>query len=372
MNLNKLDTTKPILIAFSAGPDSMYLLHKLSTITPKPNLVLIYCNHNLRPNEVTKEIQLTSYYATKFGFPFIVTSCDLEEVVSKNKISIETAGRHYRYDELKKAAKRYGISTIMTAHHLDDHCETFMSRIIRGSKSHLGGIPYKRQLDTGSTIIRPLLDTSKRDILAYLEEHGLEYSHDSSNELDVFTRNKIRQSIMPTIEAINPNYRERMCETMAYLKEIHQYLDRQLEPFLTEVESDSNLKKIRIDLLKFKALDRVLQSRLLFKVISTGFNINNDVSDKMVQSKHIELVLNLISEKKDIQSKTIDFPDNTRCRVTNEKIVIEFKSKDRDETVLRDKKDKSDIQISKIPGIYRIKWLAEDWELSILEKRNIN
>ena len=69
MYLNEVNPNTTILIAFSAGPDSVYLLHKLSTLTPKPKLVLMYCNHNLRPKEVTKEIQLTSYYATQYDYP---------------------------------------------------------------------------------------------------------------------------------------------------------------------------------------------------------------------------------------------------------------------------------------------------------------
>ncbi len=227
-----------ILISFSGGPDSVYLFHQLK----HEDVTLVYFNHQLRPKaELRKEIAFVRGFSTLHGVPLIVRKIPVRLYSKRKKVSVEAAGRELRYRILGHLARLKKADAIATGHHLDDLCETFFHRILRGTKSGFGG----RAIDK----MQPLLRTSKQQILAWLDENKIVYSKDSSNLDRKYTRNFIRHDLMPVAEKINSRYREHVAELVDYFSELQAYLDEAARPITSEIIVEGGLPSLPLSAL---------------------------------------------------------------------------------------------------------------------------
>lgn len=187
-----------LVLAFSGGEDSLFLLIMLSVLAPSRTTAL-YINHNLRSeDEIEKEIALNRENAGKLGIPFHVITIPrglIEKEAAERNIGIEAAARDIRYKSLIDFASGNGSGYILTAHHLDDQAETLIMRMMEHSPFwKWGGI---RERD--SLVVRPMLEIRKDEIRAVVRESGLRHSTDSTNEDTSFKRNYIRKNILPLI-----------------------------------------------------------------------------------------------------------------------------------------------------------------------------
>lgn len=181
-----------ILIAFSAGPDSVYLYHKLKK--QGHSLAICYINHNLR-TDVNLDIDFVKDFSKRENVKYFIESIKLSNF-SENK------AREKRYEILEKVRKENGFEYIATGHNKNDNVETLIFRIIRGTGlDGLKGIPKKR-----GKIIRPILDEKKEDILNYLNKNNIKYRIDYTNLENDYSRNKIRNQIFPIMKEINENF----------------------------------------------------------------------------------------------------------------------------------------------------------------------
>ena len=180
-----------LLVAFSGGEDSLYLL----SIVPKERAFPVYVNHNLRTkDELDREIDLNRKNAEALGFSLTVVDIRkgmIEEVAKRERIGIEAAARKLRYEALSS----FDCSYILTAHHQDDLVEGFLMRIMDGSPlSRLSSIRY-----TNGRILRPLLYLKKSEIKSGVKKLGLTPSIDSTNCEKKYRRNAIRYNLLPLL-----------------------------------------------------------------------------------------------------------------------------------------------------------------------------
>lgn len=193
-----------ILVAFSGGSDSVFLLYALKELSKEMGFSLsaAHLNHGIRDCADNEE-EFASKICRQWGVEFFSKKINIPYEAKKNGISSETAGRNARYEFFYELREKYGFTKIATAHHMDDNAETILMHFIRGSGANgLKGIEYIRD----NLIIRPLLKLSKQDIYNACEDLGLEYVTDSSNFEPVYTRNKVRLELIPKIMEINPNF----------------------------------------------------------------------------------------------------------------------------------------------------------------------
>ncbi len=198
-----------IVVAVSGGPDSTALLSFLAALRKKLSLRLfcIHINHGLRGHESDEDARLVGEYATSFDIPVRILNCNVAAYASHRRLSIEHAGRTVRYSLLEKHARELGATRVATAHHLDDHAETVMMRIIRGAGvSGMSGIHPVM----GGLFIRPFIEATRQEIMAYVEEHRVPYRTDSTNEQCHYLRNSIRHRLMPLMLEYNTSVRERL------------------------------------------------------------------------------------------------------------------------------------------------------------------
>ncbi len=194
-----------ILIAFSSGPDSTVLLDVLSRIKENYNLEIIcaYYNHRLRESdEIGRELEIAENNCRKRGVELFTGSDDGSIQKEIQALGIEGAARKYRYRFLDKVFNEENCDFIASGHNLDDQIETVVMRLFKGSgASGLKGIPGRN-----NEIIRPLIYVSKKDIMEYIKENSLTYSVDSTNNEELYLRNRIRKQLLPLSSEIFPGF----------------------------------------------------------------------------------------------------------------------------------------------------------------------
>ena len=221
---NKLIVPKDkILIAFSGGPDSVFLHYFLNFLKIRLSLEIsiIYINHNLR-YDVERDLEFVKKFASRNNIECYIESIDVEKYAKENKKSIELAARELRYEAIENTKRRIGYNKIATGHNLDDNVETFIFRLLRGtSLMGLKGIPKVRE-----NIVRPILEFEKSEILHFLDYKNQNYIIDYTNSENDYTRNFIRNKIFPDFEKINPTFRQKI---YALIDEINERESKKLE-----------------------------------------------------------------------------------------------------------------------------------------------
>ena len=239
-----------VLIAFSGGPDSVFLFHCINFFRESLGLELelVYVNHKLR-EDADEDIKFVKEFAEKNVVRYYIKEADVKETAAREKISEEEAGREERYRIFFDIMKENNIDKIATGHNLDDNIETFIFRLLRGTALNgLKGIPVKR-----GAIIRPILEFRKDYILEVLDGADEEYRLDSTNFETKYTRNKIRNLIFPLFSEVNPLFREKIA---GLIEEINNFED--IEKSKEAVLWLSDLRK----------MDKTMQNKRIFDLIS--------------------------------------------------------------------------------------------------------
>ena len=193
-----------ILLSCSAGKDSMALLAVLYALKERfrCDLGIFHLNHLMRGAESDRDEDFLKSVSDNMGLPFYVERYDFSEHKTRRG-SFEEQARNVRYGLIEQYLKNCGYDRCAMAHNNDDAVETVLMRICTGTAIHgLQGIPAKR-----GHIIRPLLHASASDIYSFLKEESISWREDSSNSDDVYTRNFIRNTVIPRLETRFPALR---------------------------------------------------------------------------------------------------------------------------------------------------------------------
>jgi tRNA(Ile)-lysidine synthase len=305
-----------VVLAFSGGPDSVYLLHILLAAQKEHdfNIVLAHFNHKLRGGKSDLDENFSRNTAKKHDIKFEKGSADIKKISEKNKLTIEEAARKKRYEFLRRIKNKYNARFILTAHHLDDNLETFLLNFLRGSG--LKGL--KAMKVKGWDLLRPLLYTKKSEILSFLKKKNIKYRTDASNKNINFTRNRIRLKVIPELEKIQPNLNEVFFRTWKQLVSVNDYMDDTAADWIEK----NNLKKENYQLprKKFKKLHPALKSKIIHRLYEFFHKKTEGISTDM-----IERAINLIEKGK--TGKKIPFGGKTVLSVTSDNFLCICKEK---------------------------------------------
>lgn len=193
-----------ILVAVSAGVDSVVLLHVLHHLAPahKWRLAVAHFNHGLRGKESDGDERFTRRLAKRLGWPVIVGRGDARSAQHAGKISLEMAARKMRHEFFGNAARDLKINTVALAHHADDQVELFFLRLFRGAGAEgLGGMRWigPALYHEGVDLVRPLLDQTRDSIHDFAETHRIYFREDSSNASVDILRNRVRRHLIPVL-----------------------------------------------------------------------------------------------------------------------------------------------------------------------------
>jgi len=310
------------LLAVSGGIDSMVLFDLF--LKNNINFSVASCNFQLRGKDSDNDLKFVENICIKNSINFYSTVLDVDKLSTMRKISTQMAARELRYDFFKKILEKHKYSYIVTAHHLDDNIETIIFNFIKSTGyKGLVGIPFNK-----NKILRPLINTSKEEIEDYAVSNNISWRLDKSNNSNKYSRNKIRNEVIPLLKEINPSLGKSLTESLKRIQklshDIKPRIDLFIQKFVDFKDDYINIKKDFID-------DIEKYEILLFDFFHDyGFNysqIENIIKSLKAenQKKFISLNYELIIERKSIFIITKDFLVKTRYESKEiENIVLPF------------------------------------------------
>ena len=253
-----------IVLGVSGGPDSISMLNILRELkeegTLQFSMVVAHINHMIREEAIEDE-KYVEDYCKKNGIECYVKRINVIEYAQNNKIGTEEAGRKARYDFFDEIAQKTNANKIAIAHNKNDKIETIIMHILRGSGlSGLKGIEPIRN----NRYIRPLIDCERQEIENYCEKEKLNPRIDKTNFENDYTRNKIRNIVIPYIkEEFNPN----IIETINRLSEVitaeENYMDKIVKEIYGKILIETKETEISLSLKEFNKQEEVIKNRLI-------------------------------------------------------------------------------------------------------------
>ncbi len=279
---NLIPVNTKIILGLSGGADSTFLFHLLAEKHRNGTISLVaaHLDHEWR-NDSYKDEQFCREMARKLNIPYISAKNSELGVTEKFNGSREELARKMRRHFFKVVCKDYKADSIALAHHLQDQQETLFIRLIRGAT--LTGLTAMRPKH--GNYIRPLLEVNKNDIINYLHTHNIEYINDPSNESPAFLRNRIRHTVLPSLQACDQRFDANFLMTLNRLKDTEQFLQQHAKKILEQISYTEN-NIVSVDLKQFLALDAVIQYRLLmnwFEQTSVPFPPTQAFLDEIIR-----------------------------------------------------------------------------------------
>ena len=309
-----------IVVAVSGGPDSIAMLDILRKMYQQEmpersisvaQLVVAHVNHMIR-KEAAEDEAFVKAYCNKNNIEFYSKSIDIKKIGKYNKIGTEEAGRIERYKFFNEILEKTNSNKIAIAHNKNDNAETIIMNLLRGSGvSGLKGIEAKR-----GVYIRPLIECERSEIEEYCKENELNPRIDKTNFENIYTRNKIRNIIIPYIKKeFNPNIINTLNRLSEIVSEEEQFIENEVEKAYKKILIDEIEKTIILDLKLFNEQEKVIKSRILLYTITKLFG-----NSKGIEKIHIEDIIELCSNK--IGNKYLTPNKNTKVLIKQNKIYI--------------------------------------------------
>ncbi len=354
-----------VLAAVSGGADSVAMLLALQELAPQMGFALaaVHVEHGIRGQESLDDAQFVEELCRERQIPLYLRHVDVPAYAATQKLGYEEAARQLRYQafqlvaialteddlmtsipieqgkglcvsfqnrfqqdsrevqdddppvyeendskEVNQIKKRYsrGQIKIALAHHMGDQAETVLFRLARGSGARgLAGMQPVRVTEQGVTYIRPLLATSREDILAYLDERQQSYREDATNEDRSYARNRLRHEVLPQLSRINPQAVAHIAQAAEQVACQQDYIRQQVEAILKELteewqnekQADADTqqkgteKEVTIPIITLRQLHPALQSEILRQALTEVAGHEKDIS-----SIHMEELLDLTTK----------------------------------------------------------------------------
>ena len=262
---NLIEKNDSIVVGVSGGPDSMTLLSILLKLKEEFHLKIYvaHVNHMLRENAI-KDEEYVKEFCKKNNIEIFIKKANISEIAQKEKIGLEEAGRNIRYNFFEEVLKNTKSNKIAIAHNLNDKAETIIMNTLRGSGvSGLKGIEAKRK-----KYIRPLIEIERYEIEKYCIENKINPRHDESNDDNTYTRNKIRNIVIPYIKnEFNPHIIKTLNRLSEIIKEEDEYVQSETEKIFKEILLTDEKNKIEFDPRKFNEQEKVIQKNLILLAI---------------------------------------------------------------------------------------------------------
>lgn len=257
-----------LLVALSGGADSVALLRVLLRLGYACHAA--HCNFHLRGEESNRDEAFCRTLCQTLGVELHVTHFDTHEYAACHGISIEMAARELRYAWFDGLCCKYAYSFVAVAHHCDDAVETLLLNLVRGTG--LAGLTGIRPVN--GRVVRPLLGVSREEVMAYLKALAQDYVTDSTNLQDEYVRNKIRLQVLPLLEKINPQVREKISSTIHHLRGVETIYDKAMKEAVARV-ADVDGRTINIPAL----LGEVEPQTVLFELLRPYGFVSAQVED---------------------------------------------------------------------------------------------
>jgi tRNA(Ile)-lysidine synthase len=308
-----------LVVAVSGGPDSVCLLRLLLDLIDKLGITLhvAHLNHGLRGAESDADASYVAELAQKLNLPATIERRDVPTYQKSKRLSMEEAAREVRYSFLAEVAEATGAGSVTVGHTLDDHIETILMHLIRGSGTRgLRGLQPSSQLQLGETsltIIRPLLEVSREETAAYCRRYRLKPRLDTSNLSLSPLRNRIRQQLIPLLESYNPQVTDALLRTARIAADDLAALEEYALKLGGDVVKEQG-NTLVLEKESFLKLPLALQRHLLRTAIEKRLGNLMDI-----ESRHIEEIM---AARYKPAGKLITLPDGLTFAIEYERYLL--------------------------------------------------
>lgn len=306
-----------IVVGVSGGPDSICLLDVFHKLSKKCGLqfeiFVAHVNHGLRENAIVDE-EFVKNFCEKIEIPCFVKRANVRKVAEERKRGLEEAGRKVRYDFFDEVQRKIGANKIAIAHNMNDHAETILMNIFRGA-SPRGLVGIEKKV---GKYIRPLLETKREEIEQYLAENKIVARHDESNDDNCYTRNKIRNVVLPYLQKeFNPSLVEALNRLSILAKEQEDYIEQEVVRCYQKICISEDIKngEIILNLKEFNQLNEILQKRMILLAIQNLFG-----TTKGIEKIHMDAIMKLCHNN--IGNKYLTPNKNVKIALQNKNLKI--------------------------------------------------
>lgn len=354
---------KKVLVAVSGGVDSMVLIYDLIKLKKVLNIdiEIAHFDHLTRDGESTKDKLFVENFAKANNLIFHTKAYSMYEYKDNHDVSIEEAGRLLRMELFESIISDKSNYILLFAHNLDDNVETVIMRIIRGTGlTGLEGIKeYEKKRNY--EILRPLLDVTKEEIINYAEENNIEFRQDHTNFENIYTRNKIRNELIPLIKReYNSNIYDAISKLSSFSILNNEFVEDKIDNIINQISKQEN-NYIIMDSNKLKQYNDYEKTMIIRNVIDrlhNNYNFTNSHYDEILKiiksEKGVDLTINGIVfynsfnnfiirkiMKNDLDKEIIVNKDS-KIKVNN--YIIDIKS-DNKEVIIRKRKNGDRIKV---------------------------
>lgn len=308
-----------LIIGVSGGPDSMGLLHFLISIKEKYelNLYVAHVNHHTRDEENTYEETLIKKYCEKHHIPLYIANFRFS-----NQNNFHEEARNFRLNFFLQLTSELNGNKIVLAHHQDDQVETILFKVARGNHiSGYLGMKDDYKINDDINLIRPLLDITKQEIYTYCQENHVPYAVDSSNFKNKYTRNRIRNQIIPIFKEIQPDFNSKIIQFQEQLKEVSDFIEANMIKLVKEIIILTEKDRIILDLNKLRNVHIALLRNILFYAIDEVSNNQLELTYEKVKN-----LLKIINNDK--PNVIFNLGRNYYCLKEYEKLIFQYGEND--------------------------------------------
>ena len=288
-------------------------------------ITVVHVNHGIRGEEADRDEQYVRDFCLRNNVDFRAVRGNIPELAPASGCTEEEAGRNFRYRVFKETAQELGYNKIAVAHNRSDNAETVIFNLLRGSGiAGISGMDPSREMG-GVTIIRPLLSTPREDIEKYLEEAHIGYCTDSTNFDTKYSRNAIRNEIMPLMrEKINSRAEEHIVRLAEQASQIEDMIGRVITELAESLEKEGKLVRgevcrqarwIGVDICALSQMEPLCRNMLLRRIVGELAGRLKDITNI-----HIDSIAALTDKE---VGKKIDIPYGITARRDYGELILE-------------------------------------------------
>ena len=317
-----------IVVGVSGGPDSMALLHLLIRLKKALDIEIIcaHVNHNTGRKGQAEDQDFVEKYCRKNNI--IVKSNVIEDYGDDN---FHNEARSKRYNYFGKLVKEYNSKYLLTAHHGDDLIETILMRLVRGSTLR-GYSGFSKIVDfVDYKVVRPLINVTKEEIIAYNKKNKIPYAMDESNLKDVYTRNRYRKYILPVLKKEDSKVHDKFYKFSRTLLEYNEYIDKQVKSKINRIYPNNV-----VNIEKFLEEEKVIQMKIIYYILEHIYQ--DDLM--LVTDKHAEIIFDVLNSKR--ANIRVHLPNNIQAIKKYNTLVF---------AILEQKKNEYEVELIKFVNL---------------------
>lgn len=288
-----------LIVGVSGGPDSVCLMHSMQSIAKEANvrLHIAHLDHGLRGADSRADAAYVQALATKLGLPSTIRLADTLAYKKTNKLTTEQAARELRYRFFYALAKELDADAVVLGHTADDQAETVLMHMIRGAGlKGIGGMSgvsdwHIKNGAPAVTILRPLLDITRKETHEYCDKLKLEPRTDSSNQSLEFWRNRIRLHLMPELQKHNPEVVSSLLRLATLARESDEFINVAAQNVFNSLGSASG-SGIAFRADRFQQVHKTVQGAAIRMAIKT---VSGSLDD--IEESHVDAVLSLLKAR---------------------------------------------------------------------------